>query len=53
MLIKQKGRIKIPRDGRNNALLMLNSLNTNEKGTTGAKRHWIIEKSRIKFTYIL
>ena len=34
-----------PRNRSHNALLTLNFLNTNEKGTTAAERHWIREKS--------
>ena len=42
---KQKGVENTPRNRLHNALLTLNFLNTNEKGTTAAERHWIIEKS--------
>ena len=34
-----------PRNRLHNALLTLNFLKTNEKGTTAAERHWIMEKS--------
>lgn len=40
---KLKGVIKTPRDRLLNALLTLNFHNTNEKETTTAERHWIIE----------
>ena len=33
---------KYPRNRLYNALLTLNFLNANEKGTTAAERHWII-----------
>ena len=46
MLNKHKGVIKIPRNILYNALLTLNFLNANEKGTTGAERHWIIGKTK-------
>jgi hypothetical protein len=36
MIIKQKGRLKIPSDELNSALLTLNCLTVNEKGTTEA-----------------
>lgn len=39
MHVKQKGRIKTPRDRLNSALLTLNFLNVNEKGTTAVERH--------------
>ncbi|KAL6058684.1 hypothetical protein STEG23_035833 [Scotinomys teguina] len=45
MLNKQKGVTKTPRNRLHNALLTLNFLNANEKGTTAAERHWIIEKT--------
>ena len=45
MLNKQKGMESTPRNRLHNALLTLNFLNTNEKETTAAERHWIIEKS--------
>ncbi|KAL6065033.1 hypothetical protein STEG23_028902 [Scotinomys teguina] len=45
MLDKQKGVTKTPRNRLHNALLTLNFLNANEKGTTAAERHWIIEKT--------
>jgi hypothetical protein len=48
MLIKQEGRVKTPRDGLNNALLTLNFLNINKKGTTRAEEHWIIEKKTVE-----
>ena len=44
MLNKQKGMQSIPRNRLHNALLTLNFLNANEKGTTAAERHWIIVK---------
>ena len=34
-----------PRNRLHNALLTLNFLNANEKGTTAAERHWIMEKT--------
>ena len=46
ILIKQKGRMKIPRHRLNNALLTLNFLNVGEKGTAAAERHWVMEKKR-------
>ena len=45
MLNKQKGVENAPRNRLHNALLTLNFLNANEKGTTAAERHWIMEKS--------
>ena len=45
MLNKQKGMENIPRNRLPNALLILNFLNANEKRTTAAERHWIIEKT--------
>ena len=36
--------INTPRNRYHNALLTLNSLNANEKGTTAAERHWIVDK---------
>ena len=45
MLNKQKGVEKAPRNRLHNALLTLNFLNANEKGTTAAERQWIMEKS--------
>ncbi|KAL6038422.1 hypothetical protein STEG23_016128, partial [Scotinomys teguina] len=45
MLNKQKGVTKTPRNRLHNALLTFNFLNANEKGTTAAERHWIIEKT--------
>ena len=46
MLNKQKGVIKPPpRNRLHNALLTLNFLNANEKGTTAVERHWIVEKT--------
>ncbi|KAL6084245.1 hypothetical protein STEG23_037991, partial [Scotinomys teguina] len=45
MLNKQKGVTKTPRNRLHNALLTLNFLNANEKRTTAAERHWIIEKT--------
>ena len=44
MLNKQKGMENAPRNRLHNALLTLNFLNANEKGTIVAERHWIIEK---------
>ena len=44
MLIKQKWRIKPPRDRPNSALLTLSFLNVNEKWTTAAERLCVIEK---------
>ena len=44
MLNKQKGMINNPRNRLNKALLTLNILNVNEKGTTATERHWIVEK---------
>ena len=40
MLNKQKGMINNPRNRWNDALLTLNLLNVNEKGTAAAERHW-------------
>ena len=45
MLNKQKGTKDTPRNRLHNALLTLNFLNANEKGTTAAERHWIMEKT--------
>lgn len=45
MVIKQKGRIKFPRDTPNSTLLTLNFLNVNEKGTITSKRQWVIENT--------
>ena len=45
MLNKQTVVENAPRNKLHNALLTLNFLNRNEKGTTAAKRHWIMEKS--------
>ena len=45
MLNKQKRITKTPSDRLHNALLTLNFLNANEKGTTAAGRHWTIEKT--------
>ena len=45
MLNKQKGMKNTPRNRLHNALLTLDFLNVNEKGTTAAERHWIIEKT--------
>ena len=45
MLNKQKGVENTPRNRLHNALLTLNFLKANEKGTTAAERHWILEKS--------
>ena len=44
MLNKQKGMINTPRNRLHNALLTLNFLNANEKGTTAVEKHWMIEK---------
>ena len=44
MLNKQKGMKDTPRNRLHNALLTLNFLNANEKGTTAAERHWIMKK---------
>ena len=44
MLNKQKVMINTSRNRLHNALLTLNFLNANEKGTTAAERHWIVEK---------
>ena len=44
-LNKQNGVKNTSRNRLHNTLLTLNFLNTNEKGTTAAERHWIIEKS--------
>ena len=43
MLSKQKGVENAPRYRLHNALLALNFLNTNGKGTNAAERHWIAE----------
>lgn len=51
MLIKQKEKVKTPRDRLTNALLILNFLNIGEKGTA-AERHWIIEKTA-ELTHLL
>lgn len=48
MLIKQNGRNEDPQGWLNSALLTLNFLNVNEKGTTAAKRHWVIEKKNVE-----
>ena len=54
ILNKQKGIIKTLINRLHNALLTLNFLNANEKGTTAAERHWIVEKNyRIKSASIL
>ena len=45
MLNKQKEMENTPRNRLHNALLTLNFLNDNERGTTAAERHWIIEKT--------
>ena len=45
MLNKQTGVENTPRNKLHNALLTLNFLNANEKGTIAAERHWIMEKS--------
>ena len=45
MLNKQKEMINTPRNILHNALLTLNFLNVNEKGTTAAEKHWIVEKT--------
>ena len=45
MLNKQKGVENAPRNRLHNALLTLNFLDANEKGTIAAERHWIMEKS--------
>ena len=45
MLNKQKEMENTPRNRLHNASLTLNFLNTNEKGTMAAERHWIIEKT--------
>ena len=45
MLNKQKGMENTLRNRLHNALLTLNFLNANEKGTTVTERHWIIAKS--------
>ena len=45
MLNKQKGLINTPRNRLHNALLTLNFLNANEKGTTAAERHWIVRQT--------
>ena len=44
MLNKQKATENTPRKRWHNALLTLNFLNANEKGTMAAERHWIIEE---------
>ena len=44
MLNKWKGMENTPGNTLHNALLILNFLNTNKKGTTAAERHQIIEK---------
>ena len=45
MIIKQKGRVKNPRDRLNNTFLTLNFLNVGEKGTSVADRHCVIRKN--------
>lgn len=46
MLIKQKGRLKTPKDRLNKASLTLNFLNVSgNKTKTAAGRHWVIEKN--------
>lgn len=45
MINTQKGVIKIPRNRLYNAVLTLDFLNANEKGTSVVERHWIIEKN--------
>ena len=45
MLNKQEEVGNAPRNRLHNGLLTLNLLNANEKGTTAAERHCIIEKS--------
>ncbi|CAO2640481.1 Gag-Pro-Pol polyprotein [Lemmus lemmus] len=45
MLNKQNGVENAPRNRLHNALLTLNFLNANEKGTIVAERYWIMEKS--------
>ena len=58
MLNKQKGMENIPRNRLHYASLFLNFLNTNEKGTMAAERHWIMEKTSelnqtVYFKYVL
>ena len=53
MLIKQKWRIKTPRDRLNGGLLTLNFLNAYEKRTAATERPRVIEKTGIKSVYIL
>lgn len=45
MPYKQAGRTKTLQNKLHNALLTLNFLNTIEKGSTAAERHWTIEKN--------
>ena len=45
MLSKQKKMENTHRNRFHNALLTLNFLNANEKGTTASERHWIMEKT--------
>ncbi|CAO2626045.1 Gag-Pro-Pol polyprotein [Lemmus lemmus] len=45
MLNKQNGMENIPRNRLHSVVLTLDFLNANEKGTTAAERHWIIQKS--------
>ena len=45
MLNKQKGMENTPQNRLHNALLSLNFLNANKKGTKTAERHWIMEKT--------
>ena len=44
MFNEHKGTKDTPRNRLHNALLTLSFLNANEKVTTAAERHWIIEK---------
>lgn len=54
MLNKQKGMKKKLQNRFHSALLTLNFMNTNQKGTTAAGRHWIIDNNyRIKSAGIL
>ena len=43
ILNKLKGMMNTPRNQLHNALLILNFLNANERGTTAVERHWILE----------
>ena len=45
MFNKPKWMENSPRNRLHNALLTLNFLNANEKGTTAAERHWRTEKN--------